>query len=142
MNGNILEINENKAHRATSLDYETIYIDGPIDSPTLVDVNENILEDRKKLGNTGIIIVTIACDKKSGNMLGEPNIIARGFVDVENPNELWDRCRKVVTKSLKKQLKPSSNSNEIEKTMKDSLSSFLYQETRQRPVILPVKVEV
>ncbi|MQG20620.1 MAG: ribonuclease J [SAR202 cluster bacterium] len=142
VNGNILEINENKAHRATSLDYETIYIDGPIDSPTLVDVNENILEDRKKLGNTGIIIVTIACDKKSGNMLGEPNIIARGFVDVENPNELWDRCRKVVTKSLKKQLKPSSNSNEIEKTMKDSLSSFLYQETRQRPVILPVKVEV
>lgn len=138
LDGDVLEIGENEAHKAKPLDYEVVYVDGPI----IGDVGQVTLRDRQHLSEAGVIVVILAYDKQTGKVIGQPDIVARGFVASEDAEELWDQSRKVIMRAVERRKNQPTDLSFVHQKVRESLANFLYQETRQRPLILPVAVEL
>jgi mRNA degradation ribonuclease J1/J2 len=73
--------------------------------------------------------------------VGQPDVVAKGFMDTDEADEILDKARKQVTRSLKG-ADHHSESAEVNARVRDALAQYLYQETRTRPMILPLIVEV
>jgi len=86
-------------------------------------------------------VVILTVDKHSGHLIGEPDVVAKGFMDTEDAEEILDKARKQVTRALKR-ANHHSDWAEVNARVRDALSQYLYQETRRRPMILPLTVEV
>ena len=89
----------------------------------------------------GVVVVFIAVDKQTGRLERPPELLTRGFVDVEGYEELLDRSRNVVVKALEGG-DHYADLGDIDARIRDGLSKFLYDETRRRPMVLAVTVEV
>jgi ribonuclease J len=79
--------------------------------------------------------------KHTGRIVGYPDLISRGFVDDTESRELMEKSREMVMKSLTGGGHPMEWSF-INTKVKNTLSRFLYKETKRRPMILPIAVEV
>jgi ribonuclease J len=73
--------------------------------------------------------------------VGEPDVVARGFMDTEEAGEILDKARRQVTRALKG-AEHHSDPADVNARVRDALAQYLYQETRRRPMILPLTVEV
>ncbi len=96
-----------------------------------------VLRDRQHLSRDGFLIAVVAVDK-TGKLLAEPDILSRGFVYMREAEELIEQAKKQVLTALEKRSAPEVVSAKI----KDILSEFLYEQTRRRPMILPVVIEI
>ncbi|MBQ9604004.1 MAG: ribonuclease J, partial [Firmicutes bacterium] len=107
------------------------------------DVGNIVLRDRKHLSQDGLMIVVVAMEKYSGNILSGPDIISRGFVYVRESEELMVEAREVVKDALfgisDRNL---SDWSYIKTIIKDSLRDFLWKKTKRSPMILPIITEI
>lgn len=134
--GDILEITKRDAEVVdrTSADY--VYVDG-----LAVGVDRVVLRDRQHLSEDGVIVAIVAIDKHSGQPIGHPDVISRGFIEGDMLDELLERAGDVVVEALTAS-KESAGRSDFNSRVHDALSRFLYDETRLRPLILPVRMEV
>jgi ribonuclease J len=134
--GDILEITKRDAEIVdrTSADY--VYVDG-----LAVGVDRVVLRDRKHLSADGVIVAIVAVDKQSGQPIGHPDVISRGFIEGEMLDELLERAGDVVVEALAASGE-SADRSDFSSRVHDALSRFLYDETHLRPLILPVRMEV
>jgi len=109
-----------------------------VDGLGVGDVGQVVLRDRQHLSRDGFLIAVVAVDEKTGELLAEPDIISRGFVYIRESEELIEQAKEQVVIALEKSGSPAVVSAKI----KDTLSEFLYEQTRRRPMILPVVIEV
>jgi ribonuclease J len=119
------------------VDANYVYVDGL----GVGDVDHVVLRDRRHLATDGIIIALIAVDKQTGRVVGNPDVVSRGFVDVEESEDLLQRTREMVRASLDG-ADHIVEWSVVNSKVKDAVARFLYQETRRRPMVLPVAVEV
>jgi ribonuclease J len=87
--------------------------------------------------------VVVTLSKQEGKVLSGPDIISRGFVYVRESEGLLDEANRIVTTTLNKLM--SENVNEwasLKTHVKDALGRFLYEQTKRRPMILPIIMEV
>jgi ribonuclease J len=114
-----------------------VYVDGL----GVGDIDHVVLRDRRHLASDGMLVVVIAVDKQTGQPVGRPDVISRGFVDEVESAGLLDAARDVAATSLDgaEHIAEWGISNT---KLKDTLARYLYDETRRRPMILPVVVEV
>jgi ribonuclease J len=85
--------------------------------------------------------VIVAMEKQTGHVAGRPEVVSRGFVDMDESEELIERTRDTVSRALQ------SGDHIVEWSavhtqVKEAVAKFLYDETRRRPMVLPVAVEV
>jgi ribonuclease J len=87
------------------------------------------VRERETLGQDGILVLNLAVDEKTGQMSGEPEIISRGFI-------LLDELDPMMT-DLKNELKKTVRSSDgnLENQVLRSVKSFLYKETKRNPFI-------
>jgi ribonuclease J len=109
-----------------------------VDGLGVGDVGQVVLRDRQHLSRDGFLIAVVAVDEKTGELLAEPDIISRGFVYMRESEELIEQAKEQVMIALEKSTSPAVVSAKIRET----LSEFLYEQTRRRPMILPVVIEV
>ena len=109
-----------------------------VDGLGVGDVGQVVLRDRQHLSRDGFLIAVVAVDEKTGELLAEPDIISRGFVYIREAEELIEQAKEQVVIALEKSGSPAVVSTKI----KETLSEFLYEQTRRRPMILPVVIEV
>ena len=83
----------------------------------------------------------VAVEKNTGKLERPPEVLARGFVDVEEREELLERCKQVAAKALEGAAH-YAEFGDVNSRIKDAVSKFLYDETRRRPMVLTVTVEV
>jgi len=81
----------------------------------------------------------VKLDKKTGQPAGRPEIISRGFVYMRDSAELIERAQDKILEVLEK---GSRGRAAISDRVRDELSKFLYEETKRRPMIMPLIVEV
>ncbi|MCJ7509758.1 MAG: ribonuclease J [Dehalococcoidia bacterium] len=134
--GDILELDGKGGKVVGRVAADHVYVDG-----LAVGVNQVVLRDRRRLASDGIIVVILTVDKHSGRPVGEPDVVARGFMDTEEAEEILDKARRQVTRALKG-TDHHSEWTEVNARVRDALAQYLYQETRTRPMILPLIVEV
>ncbi len=114
-----------------------------VDAGSVADNSESIMRERQQLSEEGMFIVVARINSKSGELLGPPDVISRGFVDQASQNGLVDDSIKVVTKTLERTAQRSvTDWSELKKAIRKDLAGFLTEKTRKRPIILPLIVEV
>ncbi|WP_237266784.1 ribonuclease J [Thermoclostridium stercorarium] len=137
-NGQVLELSQRKAQIAGTVQAGSILIDGL----GVGDVGNIVLRDRKHLSEDGLIVVVVTVNS-DGKILTTPEVISRGFVYVKESEELMDEIRELTLEIIQKNLgKRKSSYANIKNNVKDELSSYLYQKTKRKPMILPVIIEI
>ena len=135
--GDVLEIDDTSAKLVGRIQASYVYVDGL----GIGDVDQQILRDRAHLSTDGVVVVIVAVDKQTGKLTQPAEVLTRGFVDVEEREDLLERSRQVVAKSLGG-ASHIAEFGDINARVRDALSKFLYDETRRRPMVLTVTVEV
>jgi len=137
-NGQVLELSQRKAQISGIVQSGSILIDGL----GVGDVGNIVLRDRKHLSEDGLIVVVVTVNS-DGKIMTNPEVISRGFVYVRESEELMDEIRDLAMEIMEKNLgKRRNNYANIKNNVKDELSSYLYQKTKRKPMILPVIIEV
>lgn len=114
-----------------------------VDGLGIGDVGSVVLRDRRILAHEGIVIIVLAMDPERGRLLSGPEIITRGFVYVRESEELLEEARGAIAHRLAtldaQQLK---DWNLIKSSVRDAASTYLFEQTGRRPMIMPVIVDV
>jgi ribonuclease J len=137
--GDTVEIQNGAARKGNKVPSGSVLIDGL----GVGDVGNIVLRDRKLLSQDGILVVVVTLSKQDGTILSGPDIISRGFVYVRESEGLMEEATRLVTQTLNKLTNDNVNEWASLKTnVKDVLGRFLYEQTRRRPMILPIIMEV
>ena len=101
---------------------------------------EMVLRDRKMLSEDGIFVVVVSINTKTGKLRKSPDIIARGFVYVRESQDLLNRTRMLIKKSVEDTTQGMNpiDFDFVKSTLADSIARFLFQETAKKPMVIPV----
>lgn len=135
--GDVLELGPQSARIAGKVNAGNVYVDGL----SVGEVGNVVLHERKLLSRDGIAVVIVAVDKSTGHLVGRPDIVSRGFVDVQEARRMIEEGRDFLTEALNHQTE-LTDWNQVTARIKDALSGFFYEKTRRRPIITPVLVKV
>jgi len=117
-----------------------IYVDGT----TVGDVGNVVVRDRQLLAKDGMLIVVVSIDSATGQLVAGPDVVSRGFVYMRQSQDLIEATKETVRAALtnKNGGNPSFDAAYINRKIRDVVSEFLYRETRRRPMVLPMVMEV
>lgn len=142
-NGEVIEILDNKA-RISKEKYQINHI--MVDGLGVGDVGSVVLRDRQALASEGMVVVIATVDGRSGEIIGQPDIISRGFIYMKDHQQLIkdtrEQIRFVISKHIAKQRTMEQNWAHVKEAVRDDIGTFLFQRTERRPMVLPVIVEV
>lgn len=114
-----------------------------VDGLGVGDVGNIVLRDRRLLSQDGILIVVLTIDKESGKIVSGPDIVTRGFVYIRESEELIAAATDRVQKALEKcESKGVTDWGTLKTAIRDSLTTFVYQQIKRKPMILPIIMEV
>jgi ribonuclease J len=138
-NGQVVDFDKNGAHLNGKVASGQIMVDGL----GVGDVGSVVLRDRKQLSQDGIVIVVLTLDRAEGKVIAGPDIITRGFVYVRESEELLEETKQRIDSVLSRCHDSGVKDWQgIKNNIKDTLSKFLFEQTRRRPMILPIIMEV
>lgn len=109
-----------------------------VDGLGVGDVGNVVLRDRHLLSRDGFVVVVVAVDADTGKVIEGPYIITRGFVYIRESGDLIEDAAQCVLEALE----DGGAKITLNAKIKDSLAPFLYEQTKRRPMILPVVMEV
>ncbi len=140
---NIL-INENG--KIVELDKKSMQTNGTVPSGILLvdglgvgDVGNIVLRDRKHLAQDGIIIIVATIDANEEIIFSGPDIVSRGFVYVRENEELMAEMKDIAYKAIDKCFREHiTNNTEIKTRVRDDVARFINKETKRKPMILPI----
>ena len=114
-----------------------LYVDGVVG-----DISDGVLRDRKVLAEEGVIVVVLAIDVHSGEIITGPEIITRGWVHAPEAEELLDDARLAVISAIK-QVQGGGNVDieNIRRVTRRALGRLVSDRTKRRPMIVPVLLE-
>jgi ribonuclease J len=136
--GNVVEL-DGAPHLRNKVPAGYVFVDGL----GVGDVGSVVLRDRRVLSQDGIFIVIVTVNKDTGHLVGEPDLISRGFVHQQTSDTLLDAARDQVTKTINKLGGEGPPEWQVVKSaVRDAMSRYLYEQTRRRPMIIPIVVEI
>jgi ribonuclease J len=125
------------ARRAAPVEAGYVFVDGL----SVGEVGDVVLRDRRALAADGMFLVVVTVDKQTGNIIGRPEIVTRGFVaGPEDP--VISAAAERVAAAIENPGDHTSEIGLLKAQIKDSLSQYLYERTKRRPMVFPVVVEV
>ena len=137
--GDVLELDEESAKVTGRVQVGNVMVDG-LD---VGDVGNIVIRDRQRLAEDGIIIVVMTLEAGSGQVLAGPDIVSRGFVYVRNSESLMDEAQAVLNDTMEYCMSHHiTDWGKIKGMVKDALGDFVWKETKRRPMIMPIIMEV
>ncbi len=138
-NGDSLNLVNHKITRGESYQGEDIYVDGS----RIGEIGSAVIRDRKTMANDGILVIIINLDMKKRRLLIKPNITTRGFIQVNENEELIRKIEMRAEKVIKEQLSnPHSTFLIIKQELTKELIGYINELTGRRPIILPVILDI
>jgi ribonuclease J len=137
--GKVLEIDRKGAKFNGTVPAGRVLIDGS----GVGDIGSVVLRDRKILSEDGLVVVVATVDTNGGYLVSGPDIVSRGFVYVKESEELVERARMAAEATLSRAIsKKNGDRMAIKALIRDELSRFIFKETKRRPMILPIIMEI
>ena len=137
--GNVLELKDEKAKVIGQVPHGGIMVDGL----GVGDVGNIVLRDRQMLSQNGLLIVVLTLSRYDNRLLAGPDIVSRGFVYVRESEMLMEDARRVVDQAVNKCLEGRVNDwSKIKSVIRDTLSDYVWKQTKRNPMILPIIMEV
>jgi ribonuclease J len=136
--GDVLELSPSSGKVTGKVSSGNVYVDGL----SVGDIGSVVLRNRRMLSRDGIVVVIIAINRETGKLVGRPDIVSRGFVDTRESKDMIDESRDLVVKTLDHSGVRPADWGFINTKVRDTLNKFYYEQTKRRPMILPVMVKV
>jgi len=138
-NGDVLEYSKDKMTVSGQVSADNTLIDGI----GIGDVGNIVLRDRRLLSEDGIFVAVVTIDRKKQTVVSGPRTVTRGFVFVKESHDLINESNKIVKDVVKKNLKHNDfDWGSIKSDIRSELGNFLFKQTKRKPIILPVIMEV
>lgn len=145
-NGNILELEKKSGSSVvagmiskTKLPNSPVMVDGL----GVGDIGEVVLRDRQVMAQDGMFVTIITIDSTTHKVIGDPEIISRGFMYMKGNDQLIkDTITKIKDICNKHTNKKIENWSPLRASLRDDIGSYLFQKTERRPMILPVIIEI
>lgn len=133
--GDVVEISENSCRIAGHVQAGGIMVDGL----GVGDVGNVVLRDRQNLAQNGIMIVTMALERGSNQLVSGPEIVSRGFVYVKDSEALMAGARDIAAAAVRDSLSAGVHDwSKLKNAVRDELSDFFWKKMKRNPVILPI----
>ena len=137
--GKVLEIDRKGARFNGSETAGQVLVDGS----GVGDIGSVVLRDRKHLSEDGLVVVVATIDMEDRLIVSGPDIVSRGFVYVKESEELMREAKTIAENSLMRAIsKGYGDRAHIKGLIKDDLAKFIYKETKRKPMILPVIMDL
>ncbi|MBO5439386.1 MAG: ribonuclease J [Clostridia bacterium] len=137
--GKVVEIDEKGARFGDTVQAGKVLIDGS----GIGDVGNIVLRDRKNLAEGGLIIAVATISQQEGILMSGPEIISRGFVYVRENEELINGAKDVATRALIDALDDGITEwTELKNILKASISKYIFNKTKKKPVVLPILMNI
>jgi ribonuclease J len=143
-NGQVLElakVGNEVVSRLLSEKITTDYV--MVDGLGVGDVSNIVLRDRRVMSEDGMIVIIATIDSKTGDPIGNPDIISRGFVYMKENKELIEKTRMKVKKLVKEHdPRTPMDDDYLKNKIRNEVGQFLFSQTKRRPMVLPVIIKV
>jgi ribonuclease J len=137
--GDVLRYEDQQMRLANQIEVGNTMIDGI----GVGDIGNIVLRDRKILSEDGIFIAVVTINRKKRTIVSKPKITTRGFVYVKTSRDLMNESAEIVTNKVQANLDNKEfDWGHLKQDIREGLSGFLFEQTKRRPVILPVIMEV
>ncbi len=138
-NGDILSLHDNIVEKKYSIPINDIYVDGK----RIGDVTTNIIRDRKIMSTDGVLSVILNIDTENKKLLLDPNVTTRGFVVVNDNQELIRNIQNKVSKITLNELeKDNFNLIDLKNKIILEINSYIIESTGRRPIIIPIILDI
>ncbi len=138
-NGDVLALNKSGIRKVGNIGADDVYVDGN----RIGDIGNVVIRDRKIMANDGILVAICNINMDTHKLLGKINITTRGFILVNENEELLKQIEEVATNTVNKELtKKNVNYSELKGQLISNLLTFVFDKTGRRPIILPVILDV
>ena len=124
-NGQVVEFNQRGMQVIERVPGGYVFVDGT----GVGDIGPDVVREREALARDGIVLINLNLDCRSGQLTEEPEIITRGFILTRDANEILAGMSKLACEAVKR-----GNGN-LREDLQHALSSFIYNETKRRPMI-------
>jgi ribonuclease J len=125
-NGQIVELSGGKVKLGERIPGDYVFVDGQ----SIGEIDYDIMRERGKLARNGLFLIDISVDRLNGRLLHDPEIITRGFVSPEDAEEMIPEVRKRIMDVV------NGGGMDNEKDIVNAVRSYLYEETKRKPMVL------
>ena len=135
-NGIVIDMHDGYVDVAGAVPVGFVYVDGQ----SIGEITESSLKDRRILGEEGFISVVVVIDSQSGKIVAGPDIHARGFTEDQ---AMFDDVKVQIEKALAKAVAGGINgTHQLSQVVRKTIGSWVGEEHRRKPMIVPVVIEV
>lgn len=140
-NGHVIVFNKGTKPKILKDKVNTDYV--MVDGLGVGDVSEIVLRDRRMMADDGMIVAIVTIDSKTGDIIGNPDLISRGFIYMKENRDLIEKTRMRVKKIVNnRHSKTMADDDFIKNKIRNDLGQFLFKATKRRPMVLPVIIKV
>lgn len=137
-NGDVMKVSSSKITVDEKITVGASFIDGS----GVGDLGDDVLKERMILAQDGILNISAVIDKTTRCLKAEPIITAKGFMYEKESDDLMRMIKIMLKEDFDKYQKSTLHISDLHNIIKKRLRSYLYQETKRNPVVLPVIIEV
>jgi ribonuclease J len=138
-NGDVVDIENGAARQTRKVPSGDTYVDGI----SVGDVGAIVLRDRKQLSEDGMLVVVLTLSKAERKIISGPDTITRGFVFVKNSEDLIKEVNQLVRKTVNDLQEENVRQwNIIKQNIKKAVGQYLFAQTKRKPMILPIIIEI
>ncbi len=131
-NGQVVELEDGKLSLGERIPGGYVVVEGG----SIGDADPDVMREREQLARSGIVIVNLSIDKYSNRLLENPEIITRGFISTEDAEEIIPLVRKRVVDVI------HNGGLDMQKDIVDVVKTFIYNETRRKPMVFVTLTKV
>jgi len=137
-NGEVLSMLNNEIYKEGTIQASDIYVDGN----RIGDVSNAVMKDRKVMANDGIVVVIANIDIENKKLLIQPTILTRGFVLVNDNQEMLHKLEDISKRAIISKLNKTNNYADIKAEVIAQVLPFIYETTGRKPIILPIIMDI
>lgn len=138
-NGDSLILKDHVITKGESMPGADVYVDGN----RIGEIGSAVIKDRKIMANDGILVVIVNVNMKKRELLIKPNITTRGFVLVNENEELIHKIEDKAETIIKSELtNPKTTFQSLKSDITEELYPFINNLTGRKPIILPIILDI
>ena len=137
--GGVVELSKRSMKHGGTVEAGGIMIDGN----GVGNIGGVVLRDRKKLSEDGVIIVSACVDASGGEIVTQPEIVTRGFVDERESEDMLSDLSEAVCNSLGRSFARGVDDLSVLKSrLRDDISEFARKRTKRRPMVITMLFDI
>jgi len=115
-----------------------------IDVTRIGEVGDEVLRDRRHLAADGVVIAVVAISRQDGALIGEPELVARGYVFGEDEEAaIFKDAAGVIAECIESsKVEERTDQGLMTEKLRGELRKFFKKRSGRRPLVLPVLMEI